>query len=655
MSKTDAQVALLKAARQEQFLDVVDRDEAEARFRRHVPLRPLGAESVALGHALGRVLSEDVVAVCDVPGFDRSLMDGFAVRAADTAGASNEAPRLLRLNAELLTPGIVPQEEVEAGTATVVATGGMIPRGADAVVMVEHTEVAEGLAAPTIEVRRAVAPGQYTAAAGSDIARGETVMRAGQLLTSREIGVLAAIGRCEIPVWRKPRVAIFSTGDELVTPGAPMRTGGVYDSNQFILAAAVEELGGVAVPLGIAPDNEAALSALLQQALEYDMALLSGGTSKGAGDIAYRVVSRLEAPGVVVHGAALKPGKPICLAVTHGKPVVILPGFPTSAIFTFHEFVAPLIRAFAGLGPEQRASLTATLPMRVSSERGRTEYVMVSLVQAEGGGLLAYPTSKGSGAVTAFGHADGFFSIGSQAEALDEGTEVEVTLIGARHKPADLVVIGSNCVGLEAMLGRLIQQGLTVKSLNVGSTGGLVAARRGECDIAAMHLMDPESGEYNRPYLTGELELVKGYGRLQGIVFRAGDRRFEGCAPEAAVAAIAGDAACLMINRNPGSGTRILIDRLLAGGRPAGYSNQAKTHNAVAVAIAQGRADWGVAIETVAQQYGLGFLPMQPEEYDFIIPKSRLERAPVRRFLELLRDKTTRAELGRLGFSFRPQ
>jgi len=280
---------------------------------------------------------------------------------------------------------------------------------------------------------------------------------------------------------------------------------------------------------------------------------------------------------------------------------------------------------------------------------------MVSLVHAEGGGLLAYPTSKGSGAVTAFGHADGFFSIGSQAEALDEGTEVEVTLIGARHKPADLVVIGSNCVGLEAMLGRLIQQGMTVKSLNVGSTGGLVAARRGECDIAAMHLMDPESGEYNRPYLTGELELVKGYGRLQGIVFRAGDRRFEGRSPEAAVAAIAGEAACLMINRNPGSGTRILIDRLLAGGRPAGYSNQAKTHNAVAVAIAQGRADWGVAIETVARQYALGFLPMQPEEYDFIIPKSRLERAPVRRFLELLRDETTRAELARLGFTVRPQ
>ncbi len=649
MAKDDRKAALLRAARQEQFLEVVDRDEAEARFRKHLRLEPLGEESISLEQALGRVLARDIVADFDVPGFDRSVMDGFAVRAADTAGASDDQPRMLRLNQEILTPGVVPQVTVAEGGATVIATGGMLPRGADAVVMVEYTEVHEEGDSLRLEVRRPAAPTQFVAAAGGDIARGEVVLRAGQVLSSREIGVLAATGRAQIPVWRKPQVAIFSTGDELVRPGEKMPPGGVFDSNAYILAAAVEELGGVPISLGIAEDSEAAVATLLAKALQYDMVLLSGGTSKGAGDLAYRTVSRLGSPGIVVHGAALKPGKPICLAVTNGKPVVILPGFPTSAIFTFHEFVAPLIRAFAGLPPEQRATIPAILPIQIGSERGRTEYVMVSLVRAAGR-LLAYPTSKGSGAVTAFGHADGFFSVGPQTEKVEAGTQVEVTLIGARHKLADLVVIGSHCVGLDAILGHLVREGLSVKVLNVGSTGGLAAARRGECDIAGIHLMDPATGEYNRPFLTDELELVPGYGRLQGIVFRLGDKRFEARSVEAAVAAALADHTCLMINRNPGSGTRILIDRLLKGVSPPGYQSQAKTHNAVAVAVAQSRADWGVAIETVARQYGLGFIPLQAEHYDFVIPKNRLGHASVQRFLEVLRDDSVRAELEKLGF-----
>jgi putative molybdopterin biosynthesis protein len=644
--------ALLRAARQEQFLEVVDRDEAQARFHRHLRLAPLGEEAVPLSQALGRVLSRDIVANIDVPGFDRSSMDGFAVRAADTAGASAEQARRLRLNPEILSPGVQPAGQLGEGTATIIATGGMLPRGADAIAIVEHTETLEQGGELFVEVNRPVAAGEYVAAAGGDIANGETVLRAEQVLTSREIGVLAAIGIAAVFVWRKPSVAIFSTGDELIAPGAPMRPGGVFDSNSAVLAAAVEELGGIAVPLGIARDDEAAVWALLQQALEHDLVLLSGGTSKGAGDLAYRAVRRLEQPGIVVHGAALKPGKPICLAVTHGKPVIILPGFPTSAIFTFHEFVAPVIRAFAGSGPERRETMEAMLPVTVSSEGGRTEYVMVSLVRRADGSLAAYPTGKGSGAVTAFSQADGFFTIASQTESVPAGTLVDVTLIGAHHKLADLVIIGSHCVGLDLLIGRLVQEGVSVKALNVGSTGGLTAAKRGECDIAGVHLMDPATGEYNRPFLTEAQELIPGYRRLQGIVFRGGDARFEGRSAEVAASAAVADPACLMINRNAGSGTRILIDRLLKGARPAGYANQAKTHNAVAVAVAQGRADWGLAIKTVARQYGLGFLPLQPEHYDFVVPKDRLHREPVRRFLETLKDQSVRARLVELGFEF---
>ena len=648
----NSNTALLRAARQQQFLDVIDRDEAEAQFRKHLKLAPLGEEAVPLPQALGRVLSRNIVSEVDVPGFDRSRMDGFAVRSSDTAGATDESPSVLELNAEILTPGVVPKTDVVKGFATIVATGGMIPRGADAVVMVEHTDAREQLGHVQVDVYRTVSPGAFIAAAGSDIAQGETVLRAGQVLTSREIGSLAAIGLGEVHVWRKPTVGILSTGDELVAPGEVRNLGGVYDSNGAIFASAVEEAGGLPVPLGIARDNEEEIDVVLKRALQCDIVLLSGGTSKGAGDLAYQAVSKLTDPGIVVHGVALKPGKPVCLAVTNGKPVVVLPGFPTSAIFTFHEFVAPVIRAYAGLPTERPETVRATLSARISSDRGRTEYVMVSLVRGLDGKLIAYPTSKGSGSVTAFGQADGFFAVGAQTEAVSASKEVDVTLIGAHHTLADLIIIGSHCVGLDLLIDHVIAAGFSVRALNVGSNGGLTAAKRGECDIAGIHLLDPVSGEYNRPFLTGNLELATGYIRLQGIVFRTGDARFEGRKAEQAAEEASADPACLFINRNAGSGTRILIDGLLKGSQPAGYSNQAKTHNAVAAAVAQGRADWGVAIRTVAQQYGLGFLPLQAEHYDFVIPKSRAQRAPVLRFLALLQDPAVRASLQQLGFEF---
>ena len=561
--------AVRRAARQEQFLEVVDRDEAIARFHRHVTLAPLGKERVALADARGRVLAEDVVAAVDVPGFDRSNVDGFAVRAPDTAGASDAEPRSLQLNPEVLTPGIEPRLPVAPGTATVIATGGMLPRGADAVLMVEHTEFDE--ASGTILALRPAVAGQLVAFAGSDMARGETVLRPGKVLTAREIGMLAAVGRGEVEVWRRPRVAVLSTGDELVPPGAALRPGGVYDSNGAVVAAAIEELGGVAVPLGIVADDEAALERRLHEGLESaDLVVLSGGTSKGAGDVAHRVVARLGAPGILVHGVALKPGKPICLAVVGTRPVVVLPGFPTSAMFTFQEFVAPVIRAYAGRPPDPAETTAAALATRLPSERGRMEYVMVSLVPAPGeGGLVAYPTPKGSGAVTAFAQADGFFAIAPLADSVPAGTSVTVQRLGASARPADLVVIGSHCLGLEHLLGRLEAEGVSVKTLYVGSMGGLAAARRGECDLAGVHLLDPESGMYNAPFLTPALELVPGWRRMQGIVLRKGDARFTG-ADSAEVGGGPGDCRRALRHGQPQRRQRHPDpDRPPARGRPA--------------------------------------------------------------------------------------
>jgi putative molybdopterin biosynthesis protein len=645
--------ALSRLARQDQFLDVVDRAEATARFHRHLELRPLGSETLPLSQALGRVLAQPVIAAVDVPGFDRSSVDGFAVRAGDTAGASEQAPKILKLNNEILTPGTAPLAAVVEGRATLIATGGMVPRGADAVVMVEHTEAIDRDGGTIIEIRRPAAPGQFIAFAGSDLARGETVLRADRLLTSREIGMLAAVGCATVEAYRKPRVAIISTGDEIVAPGEALRPGAVYDSNAAIIAAAVEEAGGVAVQLGIGADDERILSRLVDEGLAgCDMVIMSGGTSKGAGDLCYRAVALFDDPGILVHGVALKPGKPVCLAVTRGKPIIVLPGFPTSAIFTFHEFAAPVIRAFAGMPPEAAAVVDASLALRIGSEAGRTEFVMVSLVRgADEGSLIAYPIAKGSGAVTAFSEADGFIVLGRHVESLAAETPVRVQLIARALRLPDLNIIGSHCVGLDAIIDRLQASGVSVKALNVGSMGGLAAAKRGQCDVAGIHLMDPDTGAYNRPFLSETLDLVPGYRRLQGIVFRQGDRRFEGRTAEAAMAAVLADSGCVMVGRNAGSGTRMLIDRLLDGARPPGYWSQPKSHNAVAVAVAQGRADWGLAIASVARQHALGFLPVQDEQYDFVVPKSRRDRPAVRRFVEFLQDPALRAALTALGFT----
>lgn len=636
------------AARQEQFLEVVSAEEAHARFEKHLDLSPLAAETVPISAALTRVLAHDVVAAVDAPPFDRSNVDGFAVRAADTAGASDTAPRILTLNSEVIASGHAPVIEIGPGTATAIATGGVIPRGADAVIMIEHTELVDRQE-PAIEVRRAVVPGQFISYAGSDIARGETLLRRGVRIGSREIGMLAACGLASVDVFRKPKVAVLSTGDELVAPGAALRPAGVYDSNGAIIAAAVAEAGGDAIACGAFPDNEAALENAVRKALaECDMVVLSGGTSKGAGDLSHRIVSRLGKPGILVHGVALKPGKPLCLAVAGGKPIAVLPGFPTSAIFTFHTFVAPVIRARAGLPTESVEKISAQVPVRIASELGRKEFVLVALAQG-GDGAAAFPIAKGSGAVTSFSQADGFLEIDALSSALDAGTQAEVTLIGSAARAPDLVIMGSQDVALDVVVGALSGQGFFVRTLAVGSLGGVAAARRGECDIAPVHIVDPATGKYNEHLVAPDLTLVPGWRRLQGIVFRPGDKRFEGKSVDAVRASVIGDPDCLMVNRNAGAGTRVLIDRLLNGARPSGYANQPKSHNAVAAAVAQRRADWGVAIEPVAGLYGLGFIPLAPEQYDFLLVDARRERPAVKAFLAALRDPQVRAGIAAQG------
>lgn len=639
-----------RSGQQNQFLEVLDREEAERRFHAALDLRPFAGETVSLGDCHGRVLAEDGVAQVDVPGFDRSDVDGFAVRAADTYGAQEERTVTLRLTGEVLTPGRSARRSVGAGEATLIATGAMLPRGADAVVMVEETETI----GDRVRIQRAIAPGANVSFAGSDIARGETLLRRGQVITARESAILAALGIDQVSVVRRPHVAILSTGDEIVAPGQAIQPGQIFDSNATVLAHTVRELGGIPHNLGIARDNLDVLREKLSEALQYDMVLLSGGTSKGEGDLSYRAVAELGPPGVLVHGVALKPGKPLCLAVAGTKPVAVLPGFPASAIFTFREFLGPILRRWGGLSADDPRVELARLPMRLNSARGRTEYALVHLAPITTGGDLswsAYPVGKGSGAVTAFSLADGYVTIPRQREYLEAGEVVPVRMLAPDVRPADLVVIGSHCVGLDWLISELIARGFHCKVASVGSWGGIRAVERGECDIAGVHLLDEATGVYNRPMTPVNASHHVGYARKQGLVYRQEDARFQGKTLDEAIAQACSDPAVRMVNRNRGSGTRVLVDQLLTGQQPPGYFSEAKSHGAVANAVFQGRADWGLAIETVAKQYGLAFIPYRDEEYDFVIPLDRLGRPAVRAFLQILQEPATADRLSEMGFS----
>ncbi len=630
------------------FHKLVRPEDVEAVLSRYLSIKPLGTEVVSIEEALGRVLAEDIHSPIDYPPFDRSIVDGYAVQAEDTFGADEDRPVKLRIKGYVKV-GEVPKVEVGRGEAVEVATGAPIPKGANAVVMVEYTERRND----ELLIYRSVAPGDGIATVASDVSAGDLVLRKGTKLGPPEISLLAGLGIEYVKVFRRVKVGIFSTGDEVIRPGNELRLGKVYDSNTYFLMAALKELGAEPHYVTHLPDDESVMIKELSVALrEYDVILTSGGTSAGLGDIVYRVLNSLGRPGVIIHGLRIKPGKPTVFAVINGKLVVGLPGFPLSCAMAFLKVVRPIIAKLIGIELPEEEIVEARIPYRLRLGGGRSWLIPVSLVKTSNG-LVAYPIKLSSGSISALTLADGYLYVSEGREYIDEGELVSIRLFSKSISIPELVFIGSHDIALWKLLtvSGLIK---VSKVIPTGSLRGWYAIDRGEADIAPTHLLDEVTNEYNIPYLSklglkGRAVIVRGYTRRVGLVVAKGN-------PKKIISIkdfLREDV--VIVNRVKGSGIRVLTDLLLK--RVAkelnmgfeeltkkinGYTYEVRTHTAVAAAVAQGRADVGIAAEVAARMYDLDFIPLTNEVVDFLILKERLSKKYVKEFIKLLKSELCR-------------
>ncbi len=588
---------------QKEFRTLLSLDEARAIVLDRVP--KAGQETVPLERAFGRVLDERVVSPVDVPGFDRAAMDGYALKPADTLEAREDRPVAFALIGTV-PMGRMPEIVVGEGEAVEVSTGSMMPVGADAVAMVEHAEIDGGL----LLIRRPVHVGENAHRAGGDVAFGETVLLPGRKLTAREIGLLAAVGRKDVRV-RSLRVAVASSGDELVPPGESLAPGQIYDINSYSIAAAVEECGGSPRVFGILPDDHDSMAEGLKgMAKQCDLILVSGSTSAGIGDMVYRVVEELG--NVIFHGINLKPGKPTLFGTVYRKPFIGLPGYPTSALTVFGQLAAPMIRKAVGtehLAPRTRGRLAR--PVR---SEGRRQMLSVGAV-----GGWVYPVDKGSGSITTLAQADGVIEIPDQVEYLDQGEVVEVQLFGDYPEPA-LLVEGEDCPRLEALAEVLLFE---TRFVSTGSRRGAISAEDGVSDLAVVSRsegLDPVWDE-------AALEPFEGYSR--DLVIMARD-------PE--LLDLAGIEDLRVVGWSRDSEMSRVFRKVLeeSGHSSVGFVGQARCHAAVAASVKAGRADLGFGVREAAEEASLAFRKVAEDEILFLVNPEKKDRDAVRVFLEAL-------------------
>ncbi|MDD1776262.1 MAG: molybdopterin biosynthesis protein [Candidatus Methanomethylicus sp.] len=644
---------MTKTASRKLFHKLETIEEARNLLIKSAPVTSI-TEMVGLAMAEGRVLAESIFSSVDLPPFDRAEMDGFALTSSDTERASDQQPIELKFVGSVAA-GDSELTELHAGECIEIATGAPMPRGADSVVMVEYTSRAGNV----VNIFRATTPGENVASAGSDIQIGEMALREGAILGTREIAILAAIGRADVPVIAMPIVGIISTGNELAEAGSELSYGKIYDVNSSALIAAVGTCGCKPRYYGRAADNYENMESMIKNAIqECDLLLISGGTSAGDSDLVYRVLGESFEPGIVIHGLQVKPGKPTIIAYDGTKPIVGLPGYPVSALIIFDQLVKPFLYRVGRRQLNDGVIVEGSLSQRVNGAKGKRWYLPVHAVQNDGKYGI-YPVIASSGAIGTLAKADGYITVNSDSEFIDRGQSVRVRMFEGYTK-ADLTVMGSHCPGLDLLLLQLFKErGLRAKTANIGSLGGLNAVAQGQTDIAGIHLLDENSMKYNLSFIEEAgfpLNcLIKGYKRLQGIMVRKGNplniENMEDLLGK----------DLIFVNRNRGSGTRILTDSLLKGiafsrgldfnniaMKIRGYRWEAKTHSAVGAAISQGRADAGVGVRSVAAAYNLDFIPLSEEEYDFVINPMSLEKESVKLFKEQLRSEKFRKALEKL-------
>ena len=561
-------------------------------------------ETVSLDEARGRVLADRIDAALDVPGFDRASVDGYAVRAQDTFGADEADPVVLdRIGT--VHAGAEPDVEVTEGTCAEISTGAVMPDGADAVVMVERTEeVGES----AVAVRTAVAPGDNVMLAGTDVAAGARALGPGTRLTPREIGLLSALGTDEVPVRGRPTVGIVSTGDELVRPGEALHSerGEIYDVNSYTIAAGVEEAGGEAELYPHAGDDYEQMERLLVEAAEEcDLVLSSGSTSASAVDVIYRVIE--ERGDLLLHGVAVKPGKPMLVGELEDSAYVGLPGYPVSALTIFRTFVAPAIRDAAGLPEPQTATVRGRMALRERYGEGRLRLMPVGLVTDGNGETLVYPVDKGSGATTSLVEADGVVAVDPDTEYLGEGEAVDVQLFSPDVRAPTLLVVGEDGPALSRLLDRLDNP----RFLPVGSREGLRRLGGGVPDAAVV------AGPVERDVDSVDLG---GWTREWGLVVPAGNPdEIEGLADLA-------DRDLSFVNRGRDAGVRASLDAAIDGlaaerdvsradltGSIRGYDIGSKGFESPARVVARGDADVGLGLRATAEKLGLGFVSLGTE------------------------------------------
>ena len=585
--------------------------------------------------ALGRVTAEPVFAAASSPHYHAAGMDGLAVCAGDTYGASERAPVRLSL----------PEQ------GEYVNTGDPLPEGRDAVIMIEQLSPLEG---DEVEITAAAVPWQHIRTLGEDVVASQMLLPRGHRLRPVDIGALLAGGVLEVAVKRAPRVAVIPTGEEIIEPGQPLQPGRIVDFNSRMLGALLTGWGAEVSRRRPTADSEEAISrAVLEVTEDHDLILVLAGASAGSRDFTARALGACGE--VLVHGVATRPAKPSLLAVVSEKPVVGVPGYPVSAIFCYEWFVEPLLCHLLGVPAPTREKRQAIMSRKVASTAGSEEFLRVRL-GVVGERLLAIPAARGAGLVHALAQADGVVRIPAQSEGVAAEEEVAVELYRPFHEIANtILIIGSHDLALDLVGDELSARypGLALSSTHVGSMAGLAALKKGHCHLAGTHLLDEATGEYNLPFVRqqfGEarLRLITLAHRQQGLMVAPGNPKgIRGWADLAR-------ADVSFINRQPGAGTRVLLDyHLKLEGIPpdrvTGYRREVFTHLAVAAAVAGGSADVGLGLLAAASALGLDFLPLVMERYDLVLREEEFQTERIQRLLAVLRSEEFGRRLEGLG------